>query len=356
MKNIKIFEHGGVQGTSANVNFPHYIKLEPSSHCTRACSFCAMRHDIPKGFMDMGMYEEILSQSALHGVKTLSYARHGEFTMHPQIMEMIQKARKRIPDVYLIGLTNGDLVRKNGVDFLTSFFEAGLNVLQLDLYDEKVREFYLSKVKGNPKVEDRIQIKDYYIDDINPWSASQKGKKILIVVDETSSFNSGNKRTRDFNTQGSSVPFSEIGFGKKELSRFPYKSTCKELHKYLTILWNGETTICCVSPGGLYTLGNVKKQTVQEIWQSERAEKIRFLLSHGRRDAIPVCYACNRCSFRDGLWPYWGERDDYSISELAEEVEKETTYSAALWNNLEELDRQFPIQNRFIRRTIRNQK
>ena len=61
----------------------------------------------------------------------------------------------------------------------------------------------------------------------------------------------------------------------------------------------GEMLLCCEDIVGLWRLGNVAEQTVEELWRSEKHQTILATLSEaGGREAYPFCRSCPR----PGTW------------------------------------------------------
>ncbi|NIU83375.1 MAG: hypothetical protein GWN64_07810 [Candidatus Thorarchaeota archaeon] len=75
-----------------------------------------------------------------------------------------------------------------------------------------------------------------------------------------------------------------------------------------TINYDGSFLLCCCDWNKDILFGNIKEKTVNEIWNNEKYEKVRYLLNKGRRDLIKTCFYCNARSHRVGLTGYRGRR------------------------------------------------
>jgi radical SAM protein with 4Fe4S-binding SPASM domain len=62
---------------------------------------------------------------------------------------------------------------------------------------------------------------------------------------------------------------------------------CMNVEKYADIQPNGDVNFCCDFPD--YVIGNVKKLTIYETWNSERADHFR---KYRREKPLPICYRC----------------------------------------------------------------
>jgi radical SAM protein with 4Fe4S-binding SPASM domain len=68
----------------------------------------------------------------------------------------------------------------------------------------------------------------------------------------------------------------------------PVKSTaCSNIEKLIDIQPDGEANFCVDFPD--YSIGNVKNSTMEEIWNSPRAQRFR---EYRRRQPLSVCYRC----------------------------------------------------------------
>jgi MoaA/NifB/PqqE/SkfB family radical SAM enzyme len=62
---------------------------------------------------------------------------------------------------------------------------------------------------------------------------------------------------------------------------------CMNVEKLIDVQPSGETNFCVDFPD--YSLGNVKKATISEVWNGERARRFR---DYRRERPLSVCYRC----------------------------------------------------------------
>jgi len=55
--------------------------------------------------------------------------------------------------------------------------------------------------------------------------------------------------------------------------------------------WNGDVVLCCDDWNHSTVLGNLKKQTIEEIWKGEKLRKIREAHVKGEFYKVPLCSA-----------------------------------------------------------------
>lgn len=336
------------RGMHAYPDYPRFIKLEPVHGCNRHCDFCTLRNNKERlGFMSTEVWSAIVNNIDPEKTKKISFALHGEPTLHPKIEEMIRDVRRVLHDAKIMMITNGDVYTKGKKSFndLLALFDVGLDDVQIDLYDKESSESF-HRMKNELT---GVDVLNYYDSGKTMWSSSGSNKRVFYV-EEDSRLGNGECETRMFDTQGTSVPFEVWKKYGADLSSFPILRTCKELNKYLAINWDGSTKICCSDGSRANSLGNVLEESIEDIWKGKKADMVRYALHKGRRDAIPACYACSRMSFRDGLWPHWGS--EYEIAHIAEIFAKGADVSKQYGKNMRELNSEHPVANRFLRERL----
>jgi len=62
----------------------------------------------------------------------------------------------------------------------------------------------------------------------------------------------------------------------------------------LQVLWTGEVVPCCYDFNGTMVLGDLRKQTIEEIWHGRRYQAIRKAHATGDYRGWPLCINCDR--------------------------------------------------------------
>jgi radical SAM protein with 4Fe4S-binding SPASM domain len=77
-----------------------------------------------------------------------------------------------------------------------------------------------------------------------------------------------------------------------QLAEASTKQVCPFIFYMLGIKANGDVLPCCIDWKATMKLGNVKEQSIKEIW--EGAPRAKIIEQHLRRDrsGLPVCLAC----------------------------------------------------------------
>ncbi len=330
--------------------FPPMLRLEPVGGCNRHCSFCGIAQMDTITKMSFRTYDDILANAVDHTdvLKTVGYALHGEPTLHPSLPLFISDMRSILPKAKLMVTTNGDvLLKRPTLDGFEEILEAGADYITLDLYDKEVKEKFEEAAVKSTTFGAKFDILSMYDDNANQFKLGKPKRPCIIAIDDTEGFNTGDTKHREFNTQGGGVDIEQWRSAGLDIATLPILKVCSEPLRHLAIHSNGDCSPCCADGSQSTIVGNVNTDTIEAIWQSEKMNRIRHALKNGRRDAIPSCYACNRTSFRDGLWPYVGP--SFDITETARILAEDARLYPRYLRNMTQLNATYPLKNRYLR-------
>ena len=95
--------------------------------------------------------------------------------------------------------------------------------------------------------------------------------------------------TKSINTFGGSI--KEVNGKKNEDIKWDYQGVCWEPWHGLHILWDGKVVPCCWDYDGKYILGDLNKQTLEEIWNGKKMQELRKQCATNNF-TIPICVKC----------------------------------------------------------------
>jgi len=284
--------------------FPRLIDIEPTNSCNFRCLMCPTGNLSLKrkaGFMDMDIYKKIVKQ--LTPYKTaLRFIQWGEPLLHPKIIDMIELARDNNLLTHLN--TNGS---KLNIPMMENLIDAGLDSLKFsfqgvdrksyeemrgtDFFEglmETVESFY--KHRGNRvrpylhvsttiTYEDQETVKGFKARIENYVDKVTVGKTVLEFVDT----NAVRLRPHELEL------LKEL---KEKESVTKTHPECPEVYDKLSINWDGTVTACCSDADNQMLLGDVQNDTLLKIWNCEKMNHYRSMLSEMRHDELPVCKSC----------------------------------------------------------------
>lgn len=297
---------------------PFSISLELSEGCNLACPFCGIagiqeRPGAGFKFMSEEVIESAMSQvAALDWSARIGFAMRGDPTMHPDYARMVQITTEHRPRSSKLLLTNGGgLLRKPGpAANIEALFGAGLTALGLDHYQNvgfvpKIKRA-LAQSLGVTELESGMRYTllggtefafFMYPEDPegNPHKRHRPGTHTLIEIRDPSWTEKTDKKgnhNRLSNHAGAGAPPNDRMIDKR----------CALPFRQMAIRWNGDVAACCNDWRGEYKCGNVLREGVEAIWQSNAMGALREMLMQGRAGVTP-CEGCDHRSYRNGLLP-----------------------------------------------------
>jgi len=129
---------------------PTYWMIEPTHGCNLACDCCSIRL-FPKNeykFMSLNTWKETMKIIKRTTPYTrVDLAQAGEPTLNPNLIEMLKIGREISPNSFFEIITNGTMLTKSKITY-KDLFEAGANLVFVDMYSPKEVHYELAKKSG----------------------------------------------------------------------------------------------------------------------------------------------------------------------------------------------------------------
>ena len=264
------------------------VEIEIFNYCNRTCEFCpnvtidrkSAVIELPESCF-LNTLQELKDQD-FDGYVTFS--RYNEPLSQDELLKKRAKqVREYLPNVTLIFNTNGDFLTKKRLD--------GLDVDEISVMDYDN--------KGIEKCKKRLERVEVDITEIEyPFIKGIWGNtKFLYYVDFVENHTLWNDR----------------GGALEELSLKERRTEpCLEPDRFIGVDYNGNIMPCCVTRSDIdshqdFILGNIKEQSVMDIFNSERAKTIREKAMKG--DFDDDMKPCHYCPYELGRY----RRDDVSL-------------------------------------------
>jgi radical SAM protein with 4Fe4S-binding SPASM domain len=264
--------------------FPRKIMIQTVSRCNGACAFCP--YPITAGINTHGMMEESLFQKIIGecaenqaGIDTLMPYLMNEPTLDKKLAEKINYIKERIPYAGVHFLTNGLLLDEDlGNRLIASRLEwIGISYFgnTKETYEASMGlPFELVRKRVDTFVQKAIEKRgaDFVMITFFEWKISEA--EVRDAVDHWKSL--GVKRISHFKkgvSRGGNVALMEAPVNER-MTRCDSIWTEEMMH----ILYNGDVILCCMDWRRQHRLGNVRTQTLKEVWHSEAYQKIRRVM------------------------------------------------------------------------------
>ncbi|WP_416515145.1 radical SAM protein [Brachyspira hyodysenteriae] len=286
---------------------PFVMHLDSSTACNFKCEFCpsasSTNKDYVKMNLDLDLYKKAIDdlKDFNNNLKILRFYKIGEPLMNRNIAEMVAYARNSNKVDFIDMTTNGSLLTN---ELSLKLVDAGLNKINISIeginseqynkyahYNINFNEFinnlaFLYKNKKNLEITMKIpgdylseSEKEEFLNIFSPYC-----DKIFIeyLTDNVWPNFSVNENSKVINLLGK----SQYGLEVKN------RKICCYLFYVLVLNSNGTISACCSDWQEKLIIGDVRKQSLKEIWNSDKMNEFRILHLKGKRFENDVCKNC----------------------------------------------------------------
>lgn len=272
---------------------PEKVYTESTNACNADCVMCNRKKMTRKvGVMDYGLFKDIASQSASLGVKEMRFHNFGEPMIDRLLAEKVNYAKKQ-GIASTVMYSNGSLLKRGLAKKLIEF---GLDRLYISFDGGSKQSYEKIRVKLNfDDVSDNIE----QFMKMRTRMKSQKPAVELVLLpvhdDETDIQQFRKKWEGTVDSVRISALHDFAGQSDNGTKHSPASTVvpCYMLWKSMFILWNGDVSICCMDFDGKYILGNVKKQSIEDIWTGEKFQSVRQNHLNGELSGLALCQNCH---------------------------------------------------------------
>ncbi|MDH5358803.1 MAG: SPASM domain-containing protein [Gammaproteobacteria bacterium] len=302
---------------------PFLLYVDPSSACNFRCQFCPTGHkdlvknsDYRRSAMNYGLFEKLVDNLSAFSqpLKVMRMNKIGEPLLNKKLVDMITLAKDSGRVEHIDLATNGALFSP---DLLTRLVTAGLDRLNISLEGINSEQYQKhAKVDIDfPKFIDTIK-----------WLYSNKGD-CEVTIKVPGNYLTEDQKKQFFDTFGDYcdrifveeiAPIwpgfdveqrtglqvqSEQGQYKQSLQE---KSVCTYIFYAMAINADGTVSACCPDWDQKLLIGDLREQSLTEIWTSDKMNALRLLHLENDRKANPVCRDCGHIKHAqvDNIDPY----------------------------------------------------
>lgn len=291
--------------------FPRFIQLQTINACQAACTMCpypTFAKVFERGRMADDLFEKVIGEIAGQPtVRTFVPMLQNEPLLDKRLFDRIARFKEVTGGRVQVELvTNGALLTDEVVQRIS---EVRLDVLDISL-DALHRETYeririgldfdqviagVERVMAadlpHTRVFVRLVRQRENVKEIKAfakrWKARGVGVFIYSAHDRAGSVDGFDDRIR--------IPESELS-AMQRLERVASRAWfghCPMPFAMTSILHNGDMLMCVHDWGRKVVLGNVRDQTIAELWNGERMRDIRRMLSERRYGEVDACRDCS---------------------------------------------------------------
>jgi len=297
--------YGQLNGNDGDFNFPICIDVELTNNCNLHCLFCPTGTGVSlrnKGFMTDEIFSKIISD--IKGEKIgLRFSRWGEPTLHPKIIKFLTMAKK---DGHLLHLnTNGQLLNEY---FIEDLINCGLDSIKFSFqgvdeksYQEMRQDSSFRKLVENIKTTHRIRgermLPYIHVSTTTTYETDDEIKRFKDEIGpECDLVTAGKTKLEHIEVEKTKLNKSQKELlselkNKESMIEERYKN-CPEIFGKVSIDWDGQITACCLDYNRKMIIGDIKLDSLYNIFHNDIANKYRKILREHEFEKIPHCSRC----------------------------------------------------------------
>jgi radical SAM protein with 4Fe4S-binding SPASM domain len=300
------------------------MHIDPSNVCNFRCAFCPTGDKEllasvkrPIGMMDFDLFVRIIDQLAgMVGatgrpLSILHLYKDGEPFLNKRFPEMAAYAKQAGVARLVATTTNASLLTE---DLSRKLIDGGIDQVRVSIIhlgSERYKELTQSWSDY-----ERILTNVGFL--FHEKKRSRRGPTVLVKINDTgltaeerekfrSDFQSISDELRIDSLMGWSLSETkdftlgvEVSTGMDGVSPLRERQVCPEPFSRLAVNFDGQVSICCVDWSFGTVVGDLRRETLSEVWNGDRLRRFRISHLSGRRSEIA---ACARCQYMTGETP-----------------------------------------------------
>lgn len=286
---------------------PFSIFIEPTNLCNFQCEFCPTgdkallkKFNRPSGTMDYDLYCKIIDDISLFNskIKKINFYLNGEPLLNKNLSKMIKYAKEKdVAEHYRIR-TNGSLLNKENIMELVN---SGVDMIGISVDGVSAEDYY-----------EKCKVKLDYKEFVENIKYLYNNKNDINLYIKTIDYGQGTEKLNKFKNEFGEY-CDELGIEQLEgwsmseekdftLGQKPSlsinneplikKEVCPQPFYNLAINFDGTVTVCCCDWSYSTIVGDLKKESILEIWNGENLYNFRRMHLEGRRKENRACANC----------------------------------------------------------------
>lgn len=289
--------------------FPISISIEPTTSCNLRCPECPSglrSFTRPTGMLQTELFEKVID----HLAPTLSYLTfyfQGEPYLHPQFLPMVKYAS--LKGIYTATSTNAHYLKDEAAK---QTVESGLDrlIISIDGTSQDTYQSYrvggdLSKViegtkniiAWKKKLKSRtphiifqflvVKPNEHQIPEVYRLAKELGVDEVKLKTAQIYNFEDGS----DLIPSIDQYSRYQKGVDGKYRIKNSLDNNCWKMWQSCVITWDGKVLPCCFDKDAQYVMGDLTKNTFEEIWGGEKYHDFRSTLFKSRSE-IEMCKNC----------------------------------------------------------------
>lgn len=281
------------------LDFPNRITIELTNRCNVSCTFCH-RNKFPMklGDMEEELFYKIVDEAALHLPVTLVVFLRGESLLYPKLISFIKYAKEKgLGPIQLA--SNGLRLNQDMAEALleseVDFISFSLDTIDKEIYEKSRLTGDLDKSMKNVayfgkrcrerkeqgKFAPTLQVSTIDLDIYRPRQKEfvEYWKQYVDVV-----------RVYYEHDEKGHLVNPKV---QEELILNSERKPCRKVFTDMIIYWDGQIALCCYDWNEQLDFGDIRKNSLQEIWNGEKYERIRRMHLNNAIEDDVLCKDCH---------------------------------------------------------------
>ena len=262
---------------STPLEFPNRVTLELTNACNLDCEFCPRQSMQNKaGLMDKALFKKAVDEMAQHTPVALVPFFRGESLLHPRFIQLVSYAKSKglgpiqmTTNAMLMDEKKAREIIKAGIDFI-SF---SMDTVNADDYESARKGAKYDVAVGN--IMHLLDLKERLASPTPETQVSSVAtQKALAYKEKFINFWKGKvDRVRIFLEHSTDGAFGSLDCDI--LPAFDKRLPCAKVMRDMVALWNGDVALCNHDWDRKEPIGNIRNQSISEIWNGQRYKEIR---------------------------------------------------------------------------------
>jgi len=294
--------------TAIPLETPFELQLAVANVCNFRCGYCPCsafdllkKNNVKKGIMDFELYTKIIDDldDFPQRIKILRLVKEGEPLLNKRFADMVCYAKKKQPSVKVDTTTNASLLTPELSD---AIIDSGLDKIFISLQGINAQAY--KRLSGVDVDFDNI------LENVIYFCKNRKKCKVYIKVPDIG-VNASEKKQffKLFDSHADEMfvehiiptwPDFDISHIKKDDGIgyygdpvYPdYIEICPTIFYNLNVDFDGAIASCPLDWAHKTVLGNVKEQSLYELWNGQKFNELRRKHLRGERALHPLCGKC----------------------------------------------------------------
>lgn len=253
------------------------LQIENTNYCNSKCIFCSHNKIKKRGIMNHELFEKILRDAKeIKTLETVIPMLNGEPFMDKGFLIKLKSINKILPRKRIIFYTNGSLLNEKILNELNEIKNLTIN-------------FSLNgNCKETRKRLTELDDYEYVVKMISIYSRFEKPYQVSFVADSSVEV----QELFDFSQKwGACARLIKLAnYAGEIFNALGPKLNCIRAIEHMTVLYNGKVNLCCMDSPAKIIFGDLKKQSVKEIWKSEKRQE--YVQGHLNGKIMKLCDNC----------------------------------------------------------------